>query len=248
MTQLPGLQLGEPVKDTRNIPNGISVGRPKVFDNRTLTIMLDTLSESLRNMQFVDQKSLAAAFNLLQGSRSSEVASNLTVSTLPIPSLKQETVTSTGNVTATGAPLPDTTKQTTTTERAAIIPQPPSLETQPAFSGFNPNFGQNVSDLLSDQVNLTYQIFNLRMVLERSLSDRVLSNGKPRRQAVLGFNITIDPPHTAKDAVAVVEITLNIEGSCQTDGLSRVSLMPQEKTYNAAALSTKSNAFGGLPS
>jgi hypothetical protein len=232
-------------------PNGISVGRPKVFDNRTLTIMLESLSESLRNVQsqFIDQKALAAAFSFLQGSRSSDVARSLSLYPLPIPGLKEESIATSGNATASGTALPDTLKQTTTSDRAAFTPQAPTLDNSPAFSGFNPSFGTNPADLLSDQVNLTYQIFNLRMLLERSLSDRLLEDGQPRRQAVLGFNVTIDPPRTSNDAVAVVEITLNLDARerCITadDCLSLVSLMPQEKTYNAAALSTKSNAFGG---
>lgn len=230
-------------------PNGISVGRPKVFDNRTLTIMLESLSEALRGMQtqLVNQQALAAAFSYLQGSQSREVVSNLSVSPLPIPSLKQESITNTGNVAEAGTPLPDTTKVTTTSDRAAFTPQAPALDNPPAFSGFTPTYGESPSDLLSDQVNLTYQIFNLRMLLERSLSDRVLSGAQtqPRRQAVLGFNVTIDPPRTTENAVAVVEVTLELPAGASGDGLSLVSLMPQEKTYNAAALSTKSNSFGG---
>ena len=87
------------------------------------------------------------------------------------------------------------------------------------------------------------------MILERSLSDRILLHKEgdhTRLNAVLGFNVTIDPPWTASDAVAVVEITLNISNRTEKkEGLSLVSLMPQEKTYNSAAISTKSNAFGG---
>lgn len=233
------------VAPRNNPPNGISVGRPKVFDNRTLTLMLESLSESLRQMQFIDQKSLAAALGSLQGFQSSESVSNLTVSTLPTQSVKQEDVTTTGNAGTSGTPLPDTTKKTVTTNRDSVAPQPPALDTIPTFSGFTPNYGENASDLLNDQVNLTYQIFNLRMLIERSLSDRVLTADKPRRQGVLGFNVTIDPPQIAGDAVAVVEITLDISNPSSADGLSLVSLMPQEKTYNSAALSSKSNAFGG---
>lgn len=240
-----------PTPVTSERPNGISVGRPKVFDNRTLTIMLESLSEALRGMQtqFVNQQALAAAFSYLQGLQSKEVVSNLSVTPLPLPGLNQKTVTSTGNVTEAGAPLPDTSEVTTTSDQPAFTPQAPALDNPPAFSGFTPTYGENPSDLLSDQVNLTYQIFNLRMLLERSLSDRVLSGdqARPRRQAVLGFNVTIDPPRRAEDAVAVVEVTLELPpGTTSTgDGLSLVSLMPQEKTYNAAALSTKSNSFGG---
>lgn len=183
------------VRRSDQTPNGISVGRPKVFDNRTLTIMLESLSESLRNVQsqFIDQKALAAAFNFLQGSRSSEVVRSLSISPLPIPGLKQESVNTSGNVTADGTALPDSSIQTTTAERSGFTPQAPGFDNPPAFSGFSPTFGTNPSDLLSDQVNLTYQIFNLRMLLERSLSDRLLDDDQPRRQAVLGFNVTLDP-------------------------------------------------------
>ena len=108
--------------DTTHCPNGISVGRPKVFDNRTLTLMLENLSDSLRNLQFVDQKSLATAFATVQGFQSTESTSNVSVTTLPIPGVKQESDTTSGNVSSTGTPLPNTTKNTTTTTRDAVTP------------------------------------------------------------------------------------------------------------------------------
>ena len=241
-------------------PNGISVGRPTVFDNRTLTLMLESLSETLRTLQVIDQKTIAAAFGLMQGSQSRDFSSSLTVSTTPTPATTEEMTTNTGLVSSGGTPLPDTTTRTTTTNMAAVTPQVPTLDTAAnTIAGFNPQFGQHASDLLSDQVNLSYQIFNLRMILERSLSDRLVATDSPnadrtRLQAVLGFNVTIDPPRTAEDAVAVVEVTLVPQPpdrgsstgiSAAEQALSLVALMPQEKTYNASALSTKSNAFGG---
>jgi hypothetical protein len=224
-------------------PNGISVGKPKVFDNRTLTLMLESLSQTLQSMQaqFVDQKSLTAALGNFQGFRSTETSSNFAINTLPIPGVTKEVVANAGNVDTSGKALPDTSKTTTTTTQTGFTPQPPALDTAPAFPGFNPNYGESSSDLFSDQVNLSYQIFNLRMILERSLSDRLQGNDT-RLQAVLGFNVTVDPPRTANDAVAVVEITLKATAG---GDLSLVALMPQEKTYNSAALSTKSNAFSG---
>jgi hypothetical protein len=229
---------------TREVPcNGISVGTPKVFDNRTLTLMLESLSATLQSQQnqFIDQKALAAAFGLLQGFRSTETNSNLTVQALPLPGQDLQTIAKSGNVDSSGKPLPNTLQTTNDTKRDTFTPQAPTLDTLPAFSGFNPNYGENVSDLLSDQVNLSYQIFNLRLVLERALSDRLWQDGNTRLQTVLGFNVTIDPPRTANDAVAVVEIKL----TDPQHKISLVSVLPQEKTYNSAALSTKSNAFGG---
>lgn len=227
---------------SKQTPNGISVGRPKVFDNRTLTIMLESLGQTLQGMQsFVNQTTLAAALGNIQGSRTTENLTSMSLEALPIPSLKTESTVKTGNVKADGTALPDTTDVKTTADRAAFTPTPPTLADAPAFSGFTPSFGASAGDLLNDQVNLTYQIFNLRMILERSLSDRLIEK-EPRLQAVLGFNVTLDPPRTAVDAVAVVEITLRAKSG---GPVSLVAMMPQEKTYNAATLSTKSRAFGG---
>jgi hypothetical protein len=92
-------------------------------------------------------------------------------------------------------------------------------------------------------VNLTYQVFNLRMILERSLTDRIW-NGQPRRQAVLGFNVSVDPPAYAAVSAAVIEITVEKPATASGD-VALVAMMPQEKTYNATALNSKSNAFAG---
>jgi hypothetical protein len=199
--------------------NGISVGRPKVYDNRSLTIMLEALGQTLQGVQFVNQTTVAAAIPNLQGTQTTEDLASVSVQRLPIPTPR------------------------TGTTGTSFTPTPPTLADAPTLSGFTPNFGANASDLLNDQINLTYQIFNLRMILERSLSDRLIED-EPRMQAVLGFNVTIDPPRTAADAVAVVEVTLS---STTTFGkpLSLVAMMPQEKTYNAATLSTKARQFGG---
>ena len=231
-----------PPKNSEQIPNGISVGQPKIYDNRTLTIMLESLGQTLQGMQsFVNPTTLAAALANLQGTRTTENLASVSVEGLPIPSLKTTTNTKTGNVSAAGEPLPDTKEVETIKERAAFTPTSPTLADAPALTGFSPQFGASAGDLLNDQINLTYQIFNLRMILERSLSDRLIEKD-PRLQAVLGFNVTIDPPRTAVDSVAVVEIALK---STSDKPVSLVAMMPQEKTYNAATLSTKARQFGG---
>ena len=235
---------------TPKLENGISVGKPKVFDNRTLTLMLENLSQTLQAIQtqFIDPKALATALASVQGYQSTEVTRAGTLSTIGTPATTTTDATTTGHATDSGTPLPNTHDITSTTTTSAVSPTPPTLDTIPAFSGYTPTYGESPSDLLSDQVNLSYQMFNLRMILERSLSDRLM-NDKARMQAVLGFNVTVDPPATAVDAVAVVEITLEaLTNECKptpAGDLSLVAVMPQEKTYNSAALSSKSNAFGG---
>lgn len=223
--------------------NGITVTEAKVYDDRTLVIMLDQLNEQLRNINFIDRTKLAAQLGLTQGFQSKEVSRSLDVGTLPIPGLTtKSTLSSSGELTVS--------EQTET--RAAFSPTRPTLPELPAAPAFSPVFGENASDLLSDQVNLTYQIFNLRMILERSLSDRFdwsIGGGgavtaRPRLIAVIGIDVDLNPPKAARDYAAVVEIVI----TPLTPGKAApalIALMPQEKTYNSVALNTKSTAFGG---
>ena len=110
---------------------------------------------------------------------------------------------------------------------------------QPKLS---PTYGMAAGDLLADQINLAYQITNLRLLNERALSDR-LENGEARLQVVLGFQLSINPPGFAKDCVAVAEIELKLSGNVTP--ISVVAMIPQEKTYNAATLSSSGNSMDG---
>jgi hypothetical protein len=242
--------------------NGISIGRAKVFDNRTLSLLLENLSDSLKGLQVIDQDPLKKALGLLQGSQTRDVArmaSVLAGGTPKVETSQEATRQADLERSVTGAAGTDDGKKsdsvealidrkvseklgfkqdTTTSERSPALPTLPDVMGTP--SGL-PAFGQNAADLLTDQVNLTYQILNLRMVLERSLSDRLIK-GEARLQAVLGFNVSIDPPRDAENSAAVVEVTIKTVGG---EPVSLVSLMPQEKTYNSVAINSKSNAFGG---
>lgn len=219
--------------------NGIAVGRAKIFDNRTLTLLLDSLNDSLSRLQVIDQGQLAKSLALLQAYSSTANATSFSLSTLPLPAVK-----TTLQANAAGNLVPSQQ----TSEQAAFTPSAPKLPDALAAPKFEPQFGTSANDLLNDQVNLTYQIFNLRMLLERSLSDRLWQPGNggqagARLQAVLGFPISLNPPREARDLAAEVEVTLSPSGGAGK--LELVALMPQEKTYNTAALSSRSNAFGG---
>jgi hypothetical protein len=220
--------------------NGINVSEAKVYDDRTLMIMLEQLNEQLRNINFIDRTKLAAQLGLTQGYQSKDVSRSLDIGTLPIPGLTiKSTPDSEGNLAIS--------EQTET--RAGYSPTRPGLPELQAAPPYAPVFGENAADLLSDQVNLTYQIFNLRMILERSLSDRLwTTNGgatfKPRLITVIGFDVDLNPPRDARDYAAFVEITIT-PTAAGASAPALVALMPQEKTYNSVALNTKSNAFGG---
>lgn len=230
---------------------GIAVGAPKAFDNRTLNLMLERLNSQLAGITAIDQKALSQAIGAIQGSRIQETSRSLTVQGLPTPSIQTENDTSSSlTPPATSPTTSSTTKQTVSSASTTpTIPALPDLNTVPSALT-NLQYGMSASDLLSEQVDLTYQIINLRMLLDRSLTDRLMSNLNTRLQTVVGFNVSIDPPRDAENAVAVVEITLKEDDACVTsescsDGPSLVAVMPQEHTYNSVALSSKSNAFGG---
>jgi hypothetical protein len=84
--------------------NDISVGEPRVFDNRTLTLMLESLSSTLQTQQtqFIDQKALSAALATIQGMRSADTNSSLTITATPLPSQELQAVTKAGKVDSSG--------------------------------------------------------------------------------------------------------------------------------------------------
>lgn len=311
--------------------NGIGVSNPKIYDNRSLVIMLEELNRTLQTIKVVDQTSLLANLGLTQGSTSREVSRSFQAGMTPIPGV-------------TTTRTPDTDGNLTISEEVTTKPevsaQTPTLPDALAAPSFTPKFGINSEDLLTQQIDLTYKIFNLRMLLERSISDRLMPSAEQiavtadstaftadkdgflivaapnhklptgsagnfttseklpgglstdqsyyvirvddntykiaatlqdalfgravkfkdrglgshtfttltdgqqdgaRLQTVVGFNVSLDPPKNNKDMAAFVELTVTANGK----PISVVAMMPQEKTYNTSALSTKSNAFGG---
>ncbi len=220
--------------------NGIHVAEPKLFDARALFLMLEELEGQLERISVVDQQKLIGALGQLQGQRVSELEVAGSVTSTPTPG----TTTKLTPDEDTGELVPVEVTET----RTEFTPQVPTLPTQTATPTSSLSFGVHAQDLLSDQVNLTYQIFSLRLLLERALSDRLLKSGDPRQQAILGFRVNIDPPRKARRRAAFVEVAIvpkNTSCKCDLSELSVVALMPQEKTYNASSVSTKSGAFGG---
>jgi len=200
---------------------GVYVGRPKVFDSRTLNLMLEDLSAQLARVNAVDQAKILASMGALQGmeTRESFVSGTLGL-TKPFTKAKSDGTR---------------TDETITDAKPAI----PDLGAAPAILPTNLNFAMASQDILGDQVNLQYQIFNLRLIMDRSLSDRIQGR-QSKLQAVLGIPISLDPSRQALDSAAIVKVTLTYKGK----PVSLVALMPQEKTYNSATLSKSTKAFG----
>jgi hypothetical protein len=213
--------------------NGIAVGSPKVFDNRSLALMLEQLDRSLERLNAIDEAKILAQLGLLQGQQSSSINRSFSISTLPIPSLDlTEKKDTNSNELQMGQRV---------TKAAEYTPKAPDLGTIQYPSPFDAKMGLAAQDVLSEQINLTYQIVNLRMLLERSITDRHYSDGT-RAHAVLGFQVSLDPMRQHKGKAAFVEIELSSKGKKRP---SLVSLMPQAKTYNVASISQKSTSFSG---
>jgi hypothetical protein len=230
-----GLLLLSPVSRAADpVRTGITVAPPKVFDNRSLVIMLEQLERQLQTINVVESQKdkLLAALSTFQGARITDVAQALSVTGPALPKVTtKETPDEAGELQLAER----------NTEQAAATASAPAAPQLPSALAMSPSFGVQAEDVLSDQVNLTYQIMNVRMLLDRALSDR-LYNGQERVQVVLGFQIGIDPPKEAKDKAAFVEITVT---DTSKKPVSLVSVLPYEKTYNAFAIDRKSNAFGG---
>jgi hypothetical protein len=256
--------------------NGIVVGQPKQFDERTLALMLQSLEARLASTQFPDPSGLYGSTGNFAGATASTSSMALSVRGPSTPSVtttvgsaaKDSFSADTTRGSESGTSVEDglTTSTTgnslsrtannsgeysTSAERqishAAMAPPTAALPGQASNYSYQPRFGLSPEDLLAEQTSLFYQIVNLRLLLDRSLTDRIDiaperdREGKPttvlngRGQAVLGFQISIDAAH--KDAVAEAEIT--IEGS----NPKLVSLLPRDKTYNVASITKDSKAI-----
>jgi hypothetical protein len=245
---------------------GIVVGQTKQFDEQSLALMLQSVESSLAKLRFIDQTTLGSSIGRLQGATQQTSALSVNVAGLPTSAEKllekdNKTQSVTDTLNSEGTSTASTVKQDTgssserSSEKAAITPATPSIPSQTSAFNLQPNFGLSSQDLLAEQMSLTYQVMNLRMLLDRSLTDRIYKQRKPnddfggatfglRQQAIVGFQISIDTPQKYKNALAEIEIS--ITSKCPfNEPPSLVSLLPRDKTYNVATISKDVKSFGG---
>lgn len=237
--------------------NGISLQPPKVYDDTSLELMLNSARSQLAAVQGINQTSLVSGLGAISGGTS--VQTGLGVQLTGGPPLGQVALTNAGptsqTVDVTGA-TPSTTVTTTLPNQSTVTtttpPTAPTV-TQPSGTAFSlpTTFGPNALNLLNEQMQLTYEITNLRLLLEGSLSDRyVLNQPLQKVRTTIGFPITIDPPEQYKHSVAVVEVEMEspLAEVFPTDSLSEApaitAILPQEKTYNVAAVTSKQVQIG----
>lgn len=232
---------------------GIIVGRPKVYDDSLLRQMLKAAQAKLASIQALDQTGIASHEGGVQGAY--QTTNGLAIS-LQGPSTPQVATTNNGatNSTVSGdtntvtAGAPNTTSTITTPQL-----NPPTVTAPAPSTSLPSSFSVSASDVLDEQMQLTYEIANLQLLLDGSLSDWTVGTSKIIKPRVtLGFPIAIEPGKREKDATAVVEIEIENDPKAKVtlgpneqtpDELPAITtLLPREKTYNVARITDNSFA------
>lgn len=203
------------------VHNGIGVGAPKIYDARSLSLMMEEMQDQLRRLNSISQQPITDAVGGIQATQSTDLETAINAGGKADAKADAGTSSGVDKSTLAAAPAPTQAK-----------------------------LGERSLDLLSDMVNLTYEVLNLRLILERSLTDRIYE-GKPRLQAVLGLPISIDAPGFAVGCCANITVTVTASGGAG-EAPSLVAVLPQERTFNTtvarrrSALASAGGPFKGL--
>ena len=199
------------LKNEETNGNGIEVGAPKIYDDASLRMMLDTARNQLASLSGLQQASLTQSIGAVSGTRISHDQVGVQVSGPSAP--------------AAAAPT------------AQAAPAAPSAAAPSSL------------DVLNEQMQLSSEISGLQLLLEGALSDRLVKNQrfvKPR--ATIGFPISLRAPARYRNAAAVVEVEVKTAAeqvSDQPDPPAITALLPREKTYNVAAMKSRTTSIGG---
>lgn len=138
-------------------------------------------------------------------------------------------------------------QQVTTGGVAGAIPtvQAPSSLSAPS------TVSASAADLLAEQVQLSAQLTVLRLLLQGANSDQLfISHDRAiglRGQTTLAFPVSLAPQRRYKHAVAEVRVLIlprRQPGYNVPPRMSIVNLLPSEKTYNVAKVTTHASSFG----
>ena len=233
--------------------NGIFVLPPKIYDDTSLQLMLNSARAQLASLQTISSTPQQSALGALSGG--SSVQNSFGAQFSGGPSLGPVQQTNNGP-TSEIATVTGTSPSVTVTNNAAnqstvttVTPPTAPSVSLPASSGFGlpTTFGANALDILNEQMQLTYEVTNLELLLEGSLSDRFVANTRLQKtRTTVGFLITIDPPKQYKRAVAVVEVEAEtaMGNTFDVEPPAITALLPREKTYNVAAITNKQASIG----
>jgi hypothetical protein len=151
--------------------------------------------------------------------------------------------TTTANNNQTVTTTPSNTLQTVTTA-PQITPAPAPLPSAPSFT-LPSTFGVSSMDTLNEEMQLSYEMINLQLLLQGSLDDDYSVRGLKRRHVTLGFPINISTPKRYRNYIAEVEVSVcNPELTLEKSPATLQTILPREKTYNVASIVNKSIQLG----
>jgi hypothetical protein len=257
----PDAEFSKVLQKEASGSNGIEVGEPKIYDDSSLRLMLDQARQRLAAINGLNEGALVSHLGAVTGSRIDQTQFGLQVTGPSLPGLATTangptTQTTTNSGLPSGSTLPASSTVTTNPSQSTVttVPSatPPASPSVPSGLAFAPPAGVSGSalDVLNEQMQLTYEMANLQLLLEGSLSDRFVKNQriiKPR--ATIGFPISLTPQPRYKNAVAVVEVEVetakrNLANETQPDPPAITALLPREKTYNVAAIKDRMTSVG----
>jgi hypothetical protein len=248
------------LKERRKADNGIAVDEPKIYDDSMLQQMLRAAEARLASLQTLDQTGIMSRVGAVAGATQQIRSVGVAFQTPQVPGVTsvsrgatQTDVDSTTDVrsaTPTVTTVDSTTVGAATQDVTTTAPAfaPPTVSAPAPSTSLPSSFSVSASDALNEQMQLTYEIANLRLLLEGALSDHVLVANdrryvKPR--VTLGFPIAIDGQDRFDDKVAVVEVEVARNDELADQRPSITTLLPREKTYNVAAITDSSMSIGG---
>jgi hypothetical protein len=237
--------------------NGIEVGSPKFYDDASLRAMLDQTRTRLAAINGFNEAALVGHLGAITGSTSDQTQLAFQVMGPSSPTIAATNNGATSQTTTNnGLPagqttLPSSTVVTSNPSQSTVnttTPTTAALPTIPSSSAYTlPSaMAGSALDLFNEEMQLTYEIANLQLLLEGALSDRFVQNQnivKPR--TTIGFPISLAPQTRYENAVAVVEVEVQNPSPALSDEPPVVAtILPREKTYNVAALTDNTTSIG----
>lgn len=121
--------------------NGITVGKPKQFDERTLSLMLQSLEEKLARTQFPDPNGIYGAVGRFQGATADTTSMALSIRGQALPSITT-TTGSTSKEGSTGTGLNEATQTTSVAPTGTTTTDGTKISTSTGFTNEVSNSSQ----------------------------------------------------------------------------------------------------------
>jgi hypothetical protein len=245
--------------------NRINVEEPKMFDDATLQQTLEAMQGKLAGMSGFDQASLISHLGNVSGGTQSFTGTAFNIMGPSVPSraittapANTSTATTYNQTSDTGSQYPGTTteNQTITTNNPAAnstvttygAVTPTAATPAAAPPAVTTGYGVQSSAVFQEQTQLQAQLEMSLLSTEGALSDRLMrfeNSWRVKPRATLGFAVTPSPTRDEKDQAAVVEVIISNCHELVADMEPSVTaILPTEKTYNTAQITSSTNNIG----